>query len=114
MLVIFPNNPLPNSFWMVGIKDLINEITNLRQITKEKINMREEKEIKEKTEEERKQKEFNKALIQTVEELISINKRNISDLCSQRIITSYNIDNFLTNIKNNLLTIKFLKQNINQ
>ena len=80
--------------------------------------MREEKEQKEEQkeelEEEQKEIELYNALNQTISHLITITQDAVMDLSQYNIITNYNIEQLLQNIKNNLLTIKFLKQNINQ
>jgi len=78
--------------------------------------MREEKELTEEQKEEleEEQKELHNALNQTISQLITITQDAVMDLSQYNIITNYNIEQLLQNIKNNLLTIKFLKQNINQ
>ena len=78
--------------------------------------MREEKELTEEQKEEleEEQKELHNALNQTISQLITITQDAVMDLSQYNLITNYNIEQLLQNIKNNLLTIKFLKQNINQ
>ena len=71
-------------------------------------------ELTEEQKEQQQEIELHNALNQTISQLITITQDSIMDLSQYNLITNYNIEQLLQNIKNNLLTIKFLKQNINQ